>query len=82
MRSLVIIFAISWLLVLAGAGAIFNFIVPYNFCSCTYNNFYKAALTTVLCVAWLLAMVIMRNTFVRKNILVSEPETTQSTASG
>ncbi|MHB8566663.1 MAG: hypothetical protein ACYC7D_08395 [Nitrososphaerales archaeon] len=67
--GLITIFAIAWLLVLLGAIVIFEFIIPFEFCSCFYDGILKGLLTSILAVAWLVAMITMRNSIVRKRIL-------------
>lgn len=69
MISLVAVFAIAWLLVLLGVIVIFEFIVPFQFCSCFYDSVAKGVFATVLSVAWLFALVLMRNVLVRRTLL-------------
>ena len=69
--GLAIIFTISWSLVLLGVIVIFEFIVPFTYCSCFYDNVLKGLMGLVLGGVWLAAMIFMRNIYVGRNILRS-----------
>jgi hypothetical protein len=70
MTSLLVIFALAWVLVLVGAILIFEFIVPHNFCAGICNGVAKGAAATVMGVLWLLALFAMRNVLVRRTLTV------------
>ncbi|MHB1908922.1 MAG: hypothetical protein ACYCQJ_08630 [Nitrososphaerales archaeon] len=64
------IFTVVWLLVLFGTVLIFKVIVPFTYCSCSYDSVAKAGFTTILALVWLYIFVILRDVFVRRRILV------------
>jgi hypothetical protein len=70
MTSLLVIFALAWILVLVGTILIFEFIVPQNFCPGICNGVAKGAAATVMGVLWLLALLAMRNILIRRTLLV------------
>jgi hypothetical protein len=66
---LIVIFAIAWVLILAGAVVIFEFIVPFSYFHNYTDNILKGVMGTIVALFWLFAMVKMRDYFVEKRIL-------------
>lgn len=70
MISLLVIFTLAWLLVLVGTVIIFQFIVPFHYWGGIYDSFAKGIFALILALGWLYAMALLRDVFVRRNILL------------
>ncbi len=67
--ALVGILTAAWILILVGAVIIFNYIVPFSYFHTYADSVAKGVFGTVSALVWLLAMVKMRDYFVRTWIL-------------
>jgi uncharacterized membrane protein len=74
--EMITIFVIAWLLVLLLTILVFRVIVPMQICQCYYDNVAKGVFGLILGVAWLAALVVMRNVMVRRTIMSKEVATT------
>ncbi len=74
MLALFTIFTIAWLLVLVGTIIIFEFIVPFHYWGGIYDSVAKGIFTTILGLVWLYALVLLRDVFVKRNILTKKQE--------
>ncbi len=63
------IFTAAWVLVLAGAVVIFEFVVPFSYFHNYIDSIAKGVLGTIVALLWLYAMVKMRDYFVSRKIL-------------
>ncbi len=64
------IFAAAWILVLAGAVVIFQFVVPFSYFHSNFeNSVAKGGMGTIVALLWLFAMMKMRDYFVARKIL-------------
>jgi hypothetical protein len=68
------IIVVAWLLVLAGAVIVFALIVPFNYFHDFLDPIVQGVLATILSLAWIWIMVLIRNSFVRKEILAKTEE--------
>ena len=75
MMMLLGIFAIIWILVLAGTIIIFEFIVPLHLFHSVLDGITKGILSTILVVVWLGLFVVLRNAMVRRQL---HPRTIQT----
>lgn len=72
MLELFAIFTMAWLLVLIGTVLIFDFIVPFHYWGGIYDSAAKGVFATILGIVWLYALNLMRDVFVRRNILTKK----------
>ena len=63
----------AWVLILVGAVIIFNYIVPFSYFHSSADSIAKGIFGTIVALVWLLAMVKMRDYFVRRRILKNQP---------
>jgi hypothetical protein len=78
MMALFAIFTVAWLLVLVGSIIIFEIIVPFHYWGGIYDSAAKGIFTTILGLVWLYAFVLLRDIFVKRNILTKKQETLSS----
>jgi hypothetical protein len=72
MPALLALFTIAWLLVLIGTVLIFDFIVPFHHWGGIYDSVAKGIFATILGLVWLYALALMRDVFVKRNILAKK----------
>lgn len=66
--TLLAIFTLVWILVLAGTIIIFQFIVPIVIFRSMFDGVLKGVLTTVLVIVWLALFIILRDTMIRRQL--------------
>ncbi len=69
---LMAIFAVVWILILAGTIIIFEFIVPLRVVQNLLNGFVQAGFTLLLVMVWLGIFLRMRNHMVKRQFLSEE----------
>ena len=65
---LLAIFALVWILVLAGAIIIFEFIVPLNTFHSSLDGVIKGVLATILVIVWIGLFVVMGNAMEKRQL--------------
>lgn len=77
-RTLILLFAVVWVLVLVGVILIFKVIVPFNpFPSFFLNSLLKGIFSGILGLAWLYMFAELRNMVMKKELSLTRPNASE-----